>query len=102
MTADQIRPNKETSVMKEDEVVSLSCSYDTSSRYVRLYWYRQYPNGEPQYLTWKGAREWSSTGKPADPRFKSTTSETSTELTITGVTLSDSALYYCALRVGTQ
>ncbi len=28
--------------------------------------------------------------------------ESSTELIITGVTLSDSALYYCALRVGAQ
>ncbi|KAK2900791.1 hypothetical protein Q8A67_008906 [Cirrhinus molitorella] len=102
MSADQIRPNKETTVIKEDETVTLSCSYDTSSRYVTLYWYRQYPNGEPQYLMWKQARDWSSTGTPADRRFQATTSETSTELIITGVTVSDSALYYCALRVGAQ
>ncbi len=102
MTADQIGPNKATSVVKEDETVTLSCTYDTSSRYVRLYWYRQYLEGEPQYLMWKEAREWSDTGTPADRRFQATTSETSTELIITGVTLSDSALYYCALRVGAQ
>ncbi len=100
MTAEQIGPNKETSVAKEDETVTLSCTYDTSSRYVTLYWYRQYPNKEPQYLMWKAARSQSGTGTPADPRFQATTSETSTELIITGVTLSDSALYYCALRVG--
>uniref|UniRef100_A0A8C2I606 Ig-like domain-containing protein n=1 Tax=Cyprinus carpio TaxID=7962 RepID=A0A8C2I606_CYPCA len=102
MTAEQIRPNKETNIVKEDETVTLSCTYDTSSRYVTLYWYRQYPNKEPQYLMWKDARAWNSIGTPAEPRFQSTTSETSTELTITGVTLSDSALYYCALRVGSQ
>ncbi len=102
MTADQIRPNKETSVVKEDETVTLSCTYDTSSRYVTLYWYRQYPNKEPQYLMWKDARELKSTGTPADPRFQATTSERSTELIITGVTLSDSALYYCALIVAAQ
>ncbi len=102
MTADQIRPNKETSVVKEDETVTLSCTYDTSSRYVRLYWYRQYRNKEPQHLMWKEAREWKRTETPADPRFQATTSETSTELIITGVTLSDSALYYCALRVAAQ
>uniref|UniRef100_A0A672PD85 T-cell receptor alpha/delta variable 23.1.4 n=1 Tax=Sinocyclocheilus grahami TaxID=75366 RepID=A0A672PD85_SINGR len=103
MAADQIGPNKGANVIStEGESVTLSCSYDTSSRYVALYWYRQYLNREPQYLMWKDAREWSDTGSPAEPRFQSTTSETSTELTITGVTLSDSALYYCALRVGAQ
>ncbi len=103
MTADQIRPNQETSVIKkEDETVTLSCSYETDSNYVRLYWYRQYPNGEPQYLIFRPARSASTIGSHVDPRFQSTTSHTSTELTITGVTLSDSALYYCALRVGAQ
>ncbi len=96
MTADQIRPNQETSVIKkEEESVTFSCSYETSSSYVYLYWYRQYLNGELHYSGGSG-------GSPADPRFQSTTPQSSTELTITGVTLSDSALYYCALRVGAQ
>uniref|UniRef100_A0A671KG17 Ig-like domain-containing protein n=1 Tax=Sinocyclocheilus anshuiensis TaxID=1608454 RepID=A0A671KG17_9TELE len=102
MTADQIRPNQETSVIKEEETVTLSCTYDTSSSYVYLYWYRQYPNGELRYLLFKPARSGSASGSPDDPRFQSTTSQTSTKLTITDVTLSDSALYYCALRVGAQ
>jgi len=82
--------------------VTLSCSYDTSSSYVILYWFRQYPNTEPQYLLYKGARSWSREENIPDPHFQSTTSQTSTELTINSVTLSDSALYYCALRVGAQ
>uniref|UniRef100_A0A672PZV8 T-cell receptor alpha/delta variable 23.1.4 n=1 Tax=Sinocyclocheilus grahami TaxID=75366 RepID=A0A672PZV8_SINGR len=101
MTADQIRPNQEISVIKEDETVTLSCSY-TSSSYVYLYWYRKYPNEELRYLLYKAAWSSGGSGSPADHRFKSTTSQTSTELTITGVTLSDSALYYCALRVVAQ
>uniref|UniRef100_A0A8C1UB04 T-cell receptor alpha/delta variable 23.1.4 n=1 Tax=Cyprinus carpio TaxID=7962 RepID=A0A8C1UB04_CYPCA len=103
MAADQIGPNKSANVTStEGKSVTLSCSYDASSRYVVLLWYRQYHNTEPQYLIWKYARSYSGTGTPADRRFQSTTSETSTELIITGVTLSDSALYYCALRVGAQ
>ncbi len=94
MTADQITPNKEAIVIKEDETVTLSCSY-TSSSNVYLYWYRQYPNEELHYSAGGG-------GSPSDPRFQSTTPQSSTELTITGVTLSDSALYYCALRVAAQ
>uniref|UniRef100_A0A8C2FGL9 Ig-like domain-containing protein n=1 Tax=Cyprinus carpio TaxID=7962 RepID=A0A8C2FGL9_CYPCA len=80
-------------VIKEDENVALSCSY-TSSGSVYLYWYRQYPNKELQYLVYSSQ---SSSG-----RFRMTESQTSTELTITGVTLTDSALYYCALRVLAQ
>ncbi len=102
MAADQIWPNKSANVIStEGESVTLSCSYDTSSNKVELSWYRQSPNKEPQYygnMLVHGV----GTGTPADPRFQSTTSERSTELTITGVTLSDSALYYCALRVGAQ
>uniref|UniRef100_A0A8C1TF46 Ig-like domain-containing protein n=1 Tax=Cyprinus carpio TaxID=7962 RepID=A0A8C1TF46_CYPCA len=58
------------------------------------YWYRQYPNKELQYLIYSG--------QPSSGRLRMTKSQTSTELTITGVTLSDSALYYCALRVLAQ
>uniref|UniRef100_A0A673J6J4 Ig-like domain-containing protein n=1 Tax=Sinocyclocheilus rhinocerous TaxID=307959 RepID=A0A673J6J4_9TELE len=98
-----IKPNdKDTDMIKrEGEPVTLSCTYDTSSNYVYLYWYRQYPNREPQYLLYKGARSYSRDEDIPD-RFQSTTSQTSTEITIKSVTLSDSALYYCALRVGTQ
>uniref|UniRef100_A0A8C2HSW9 Ig-like domain-containing protein n=1 Tax=Cyprinus carpio TaxID=7962 RepID=A0A8C2HSW9_CYPCA len=86
---------------KEGQTVKLSCSYSTNSEYVWLYWYRQYPNREPEYLLHKNAR--SAVGEPtSDHQFQSTATRTSTELTITDVRLSDSALYYCALRVGAQ
>ncbi|ROL43679.1 T-cell receptor alpha chain V region HPB-MLT [Anabarilius grahami] len=104
VTADNIEPDKEREKnTKETETVKMSCSYSTNSEYIYLYWYRQYPNKEPQYLLRKGARSWSSYYEhTSDDRFQSTTSQTSTELTITDVRLSDSALYYCALRVGAQ
>ncbi len=102
--ADSIKPNdKDTNMIKtEGESVTLSCTYDTTSNYVFLYWYRQYPNREPQYLLRKGARSYSGDEDIPDPRFQSTTSQKSTEITIKSATLSDSALYYCALRVGPQ
>ncbi len=102
MAGDNIEPVEGTDKnSKERETVKLSCSYSTSSENVYLYWYRQYPNGEPQYLLLKGARSYSSE-HTSDDRFQSTTSRTSTELTFTDVRLSDSALYYCALRVVAQ
>ncbi|ROL45722.1 T-cell receptor alpha chain V region RL-5 [Anabarilius grahami] len=102
--ADSIGPvDKDTNmIIREGESVTLRCSYDTSSSYVYLYWYRQYPNREPEYLLYKGARTYSGLDNIPDRRFQSTTSQSSTELIINSVTLSDSALYYCALRVGVQ
>ncbi len=102
VAGDNIEPEKGTEkTSKEGEKVKLSCSLSTSSQYARLSWYRQYADKEPQYLlyksTWSGGSEHTS-----DDRFQSTASITSTELTITDVRLSDSALYYCALRVEAQ
>ncbi len=81
--------------------MTLSCTFETDSNNIWLYWYRQYPNREPEYLLWKGARSRSSEEDIPDG-FQSTTSQSSTELIIKSVTLSDSALYYCALRVVAQ
>uniref|UniRef100_A0AAR2L271 Ig-like domain-containing protein n=1 Tax=Pygocentrus nattereri TaxID=42514 RepID=A0AAR2L271_PYGNA len=78
---------------KEGEPVTLKCSYDSSSEYVYLHWYRQYPNRALQYLLYRGARSRSSYSNTADRRFDS-----STELTLKEPRLSDTALYYCALR----
>ncbi|KAG1934816.1 hypothetical protein F2P79_019582 [Pimephales promelas] len=101
--ADSIGPNDKdpNKTSREGESVTLSCTYDTSSSYIYLYWYRQYPNTEPQYLLRKGARSYGGEDK-TEERFRPTTSQTSTNLTINSVTLSDSALYYCALRVAAQ
>ncbi len=96
MTADQISPNKEAVVIKEDQTVALSCSY-TSSGLAYLYWYRQYPSGELLYLIYSSQSSSEQSG-----RFHLTTSDTSSELSINSVTLSDSALYYCALREAAQ
>ncbi|XDV27621.1 hypothetical protein PO909_031122 [Leuciscus waleckii] len=86
----------------ERESVTLSCTYETNSNDIWLYWYRQYPNREPEYVLYKGARSSQSSDEDIPDGFQSTTSQSSTELIINSVTLSDSALYYCALRVAAQ
>uniref|UniRef100_A0AAY5F119 Ig-like domain-containing protein n=1 Tax=Electrophorus electricus TaxID=8005 RepID=A0AAY5F119_ELEEL len=99
--ADQIGPNQKqnTEVFhKEGQSVTLECSYYSTNQYVLLYWYRQYPNKKPQYLLRKPARSSTLAEHRSDPRFSSATSYTSTQLTISGLTLADTALYYCALR----
>uniref|UniRef100_A0A8C1S2N8 Ig-like domain-containing protein n=1 Tax=Cyprinus carpio TaxID=7962 RepID=A0A8C1S2N8_CYPCA len=100
---DSIEPKeKDDIIRREGESVTMSCTYDSSSSTVMLYWYRQYLNREPQFILRKGAGSWSSLEDIPDRRFRVTIAQSSTELTITSATLSDSALYYCALRVGAQ
>uniref|UniRef100_A0A8C9VHB7 Ig-like domain-containing protein n=1 Tax=Scleropages formosus TaxID=113540 RepID=A0A8C9VHB7_SCLFO len=82
----------------EGESVTLSCKYSANSNNVYLYWYRQNMNQAPQYLLYKGARSYSSE-HTTDDRFKCTTSRDSTQLTIEALTMSDTAIYYCALMV---
>ncbi|KAF7705798.1 hypothetical protein HF521_019052, partial [Silurus meridionalis] len=85
---------------KETDTVTLKCSYETSSEIIYLYWYKQYPNSAPQFLLYMGARSRSDASTPTDTRLESKTTRNSTELTIRGLKISDSALYHCALRVG--
>ncbi|KAL0152101.1 hypothetical protein M9458_052532, partial [Cirrhinus mrigala] len=83
VSGDSIEPDKEKNVITiERETVKMSCSYSTNGDNVRLFWYRQYPNGELLFLAYKGARSWKNTDT-TDPRFQSTTSHTTTELNIT-------------------
>ncbi|KAL6490046.1 hypothetical protein MHYP_G00003910 [Metynnis hypsauchen] len=99
--ADTVEPMEEDKIVsKETNTVTLKCSYKSTSNEIRLYWYRQCVNEAPEYLLYKGAksRSWDQS-TPTDPRLEAKTTDTSTGLIISGLKLTDSALYYCALRV---
>eukprot|EP00063_Salmo_salar_P020733 XP_013995568.1 PREDICTED: uncharacterized protein LOC106569105 [Salmo salar] len=102
VSGDSVTPDKEEYTPTEGSSVSLRCTYETSSEYIYLYWFRHYSNQAPQFLLYKGARSWSSEEHIPDKRYTSTTSSTSTELVITSLTLADTALYYCALDTLTR
>uniref|UniRef100_A0A3B1K7W6 Ig-like domain-containing protein n=1 Tax=Astyanax mexicanus TaxID=7994 RepID=A0A3B1K7W6_ASTMX len=82
----------------KDERVTISYKYERAET---LYWYRQYPGSRPEYLLrivpTKGAK---SDPNPLFPQFSSTVdfSESRVNLIISSTAVSDSALYYCALR----
>ena len=84
----------------EGKTVSLLCNYYTSSTsFVDLYWYRQYPNQAPEYILYRG---WGYSGKGyasfATERFYSENTANTTNLYIKRVLRADTALYHCALR----
>ncbi|KAI5609687.1 hypothetical protein C0J50_12096, partial [Silurus asotus] len=90
--ADKIGPVEKNAnvVGKETDTVTLKCSYESSSS-VLPYWYKQSPHDAPQFLLYEG-------GTATDTRLEAKSTGDSTELTIRGLKLSDSALYHCAIR----
>ncbi|XP_075993292.1 uncharacterized protein LOC142988137 [Genypterus blacodes] len=97
MAADSISPVEAEVSGTEGQSVTLSCSYQTDQGTVDLYWYRHHPNQAPQFILWKRGRGGTNVFIP-DKRYESRTSRNSTDLTLTEVTVADTAHYYCALR----
>ncbi|CAI9619121.1 unnamed protein product [Staurois parvus] len=86
------------------KTVMLKCNYSTSSNEPYLFWYKQYAN-QMQYILYRGAKSMSfmrHDGNFKTGKFQSETSESTTILTIYDMTVSDSAVYFCALRDGAQ
>uniref|UniRef100_A0A3B3TK11 Ig-like domain-containing protein n=1 Tax=Poecilia latipinna TaxID=48699 RepID=A0A3B3TK11_9TELE len=80
----------------EGQLVSLRCKYQTGSVNPNLHWYKQVSDVEaPQFLLWKGAKNQSKESYVPNDRYRSVTTDTSTELQIETATLADSGLYYC-------
>lgn len=83
----------------EGRSVSLRCSYNASSTsYVVLYWFQQYPNKALEYILHRG---WENHEKGvadfAVQRFYSKSTAHSIDLQIRNLIPADTALYFCAL-----
>ncbi len=83
--------------------VTLSCSYSSENT---LQWYRQYPGSAPQFLVLIIESVKETKTSDVDPRFstklrkenQATKEIKHVDLIISSAAVSDSALYYCALR----
>ena len=84
------------------EAVTLGCEYNSSSTNAYLFWYKQGANGSPKFILsrYSFENEAGETAPGLEDRFDSTldSSKRSVPLRIQKVQLSDSAVYYCALR----
>ncbi|KAK2900783.1 hypothetical protein Q8A67_008898 [Cirrhinus molitorella] len=93
-----ITPNKTELFAEEGSNVTLSCSYSSAND---LYWYRQYHRSAPEFivLIFDGATNTKKSN--VDPRFSvklTNGNKKHVDLIISSAAVSDSALYYCALR----
>ncbi|KAL6455432.1 hypothetical protein MHYP_G00361340 [Metynnis hypsauchen] len=77
----------------EGERANLSCKYEKEDY---LFWYRQYPGSRPESLLMIILSAKSVT--PELQQLKAEVDENRVDLLISSAAVSDSALYYCAMR----
>ncbi len=96
---DSVKQETRVQTAFEGETVTISCTYSTTDSFPYLFWYQQEINGYPRYMLKKfpGSGE---VDKQFEERFDASlsTSTTSVPLIIKNVRVSDSAVYYCALK----
>uniref|UniRef100_A0A3Q1GSH1 Ig-like domain-containing protein n=1 Tax=Acanthochromis polyacanthus TaxID=80966 RepID=A0A3Q1GSH1_9TELE len=80
-------------IAAEGDTVTLDCTFESSSQYPYLFWYKQEVNGYPKYMM----KSYSETVEKAH-EFDAKINKTSVPLKIQKLHLSDSAVYYCALQ----
>ena len=78
------------------EAVTLNCRYETSWNEYILFWYKQPPSGEMNFLI----HQYSSKQNKRDGRYSVNFQKAQNfiSLTISALQLDDSATYFCALR----
>uniref|UniRef100_A0A8B9R4T7 Ig-like domain-containing protein n=1 Tax=Astyanax mexicanus TaxID=7994 RepID=A0A8B9R4T7_ASTMX len=93
-SAQSIEPLKNNMQIHADQTVTLSCKYKGGGGQNNLFWYRQNPGSRPENLL----MVIPGSGPQIKERFNATANETVVDLIISSTAVSDSALYYCALR----
>jgi len=95
------QPYREMTANEEDQI-TLTCNYTTKAadNNIYLFWYKQLPNKSPTFILNKSIFGGGTTEHDFKKRFSATLDSTSRSvpLMIQDVCVSDSAVYYCALR----
>ncbi|KAK7795189.1 hypothetical protein U0070_011977, partial [Myodes glareolus] len=84
----------------EKKSVTLDCVYETQQSTYYLFWYKQTTNGEMVFLILQESYKGNATEGRYSLNFQN--SESSIGLIITATRIEDSAVYFCAMREGTQ
>ncbi|TWW73217.1 T-cell receptor alpha chain V region RL-5 [Takifugu flavidus] len=97
---DKVMQPPEDVVAAEGDTVTLDCTFQTTNPSPTLFWYKQDGTSRPQFILSRVKGDKGKTEDEFKERFSSTLKPTmkSAPLKIQELQLSDSAVYYCALR----
>ncbi len=95
-----ITPLSSSELVTSGESITLTCKYNGSYNTDSLLWYRQYSSSKPEFLFLVTE---ANLEQPADPPIlgvsaKINEKKNRVDLKISSASVSDSALYYCALQ----
>uniref|UniRef100_A0A3B4D4R7 Ig-like domain-containing protein n=1 Tax=Pygocentrus nattereri TaxID=42514 RepID=A0A3B4D4R7_PYGNA len=95
-----IEPSSSTVSVLQGDSVTLSCNYTGSASTDYLLWYRQYPRSRPEFLILVSETNITQNADPpvAGVGTNIIQEKNRVDLLISSAAVSDSALYYCALR----
>ncbi|KAK7879585.1 hypothetical protein WMY93_033707 [Mugilogobius chulae] len=88
-------------LLTQGETVEIECTFETNDLSPTLFWYKQEGLGAPKYMMkkMKTTSGWHETHKSQEfNRFEVEAKDNSFHLIIQDVDVTDSAVYYCALR----
>nr|AAO89007.1 T cell receptor alpha chain [Stegastes partitus] len=85
-------------IAAEGDTVTLDCTFETTYSNSYLFWYKQEENDFPKYILRRSAYGDENAPEFQEDRFDAELNKTSVPLKIQKLQLSDSAVYYCALR----
>uniref|UniRef100_A0A8C5DBE2 Ig-like domain-containing protein n=1 Tax=Gouania willdenowi TaxID=441366 RepID=A0A8C5DBE2_GOUWI len=87
-------------ILTQGQTATLKCTFSSLNEYSVLYWYKQEVNSYPKFiLTYYGGKIYNSPEFVKD-RFDAELKDSSVPLMIQDLHVCDSAVYYCALRMG--
>uniref|UniRef100_A0A8C1TEG7 Ig-like domain-containing protein n=1 Tax=Cyprinus carpio TaxID=7962 RepID=A0A8C1TEG7_CYPCA len=97
---DRVEQSSEEMTGSEKDQVIVGCNYFTTDTNINLFWYQQLPNKSPTLILNELPFGEGTTEPDFKKRFSATLNSTSktVPLMIKDVHVSDSAVYYCALR----
>ncbi|KAL0152126.1 hypothetical protein M9458_052557 [Cirrhinus mrigala] len=94
----EIKPTKTEEFVDKGSGIKLSCNYSSADY---LHWYRQYPGTAPEFIVLISDSAKQAQETHVDSRFTAKVTknkENHVDLEISSASISDSAVYYCALE----